>query len=155
VKPTKKCSSCQTEKVLDSFCKHRGMKDGHNNNCKECVKQHTQENKEKVRKYKSDYYSANREKCIARDRKSYLKRKYNVTVEWYEEQLKKQNGECMICGTTEGGGISSLLHVDHNHETGQIRGLLCQPCNTGLGLFKENTQLLQKAIQYVDEFKQD
>ena len=150
VKLTKKCSRCQTEKLVESFCKHRGMKDGRNNNCKECVKQYTDENKETVRKYKSDYYYANREKYIERDRKNSLKRKYNVTVEWYEAQLKKQNGKCMICGTTESGGNSSAFHVDHNHETGQIRDLLCRPCNTGIGLFKENTELLKKAIEYVN-----
>lgn len=155
MKHTKKCSRCHISKPLESFCKHRGMIDGHNNNCKECVKKYTEENKEKIRKYKSDYYYANREKCIERDRKNHLKRKYNVTVEWYEEQLKKQNGQCKICGTTDGRGISSLLHVDHNHETGKVRGLLCQSCNTGIGLFKENTELLEKAIQYVNRFKQD
>ena len=155
VKLTKKCSMCQTEKPLDSFCKHKAKHDGLNNNCKACVKEYTSKNKEQVKKYKSDYYFANREKCIEKHRRNYLKRKYNVTVEWYDEQLKKQNGQCMICGTTEGGGISSTLHVDHNHETGQIRGLLCRPCNTGIGLFKEKIDLLEKAIQYVNKFKQD
>ena len=150
VKHTKKCSRCQTEKPIESFCKHRGSKDGHNHICKQCVKEYTTENKEKVRKYKKDYYYANREKCIERDRKNSLKRKYNVTVEWYEAQLEKQNGKCMICGATESGGISSTLHVDHNHKTGQIRDLLCRPCNTGIGLFKENTDLLKKAIEYVN-----
>lgn len=152
---TKKCSKCQESKPLGDFCKYHLSKDGHNSVCKACVKAYTQENIEKVRKYKNDYYYANREKCIEKDRKNYLKRKYNVTVEWFEEQLDRQNGKCMICGTTEGGGKSSTLHVDHNHETGQIRGLLCQPCNTGLGLFKENTELLEKAIHYVNKFKQD
>ena len=147
---TKKCSRCKTEKSLDFFCKHRGSKDGRNHICKECVKEYTAENKEKVRKYKSDYYYANREKCIEKDRKNKLKKKYNVTVEWYDTQLKEQNGKCMICGTTEGGGISSTLHVDHDHETGAVRDLLCRSCNTGLGLFKENTALLKKAIEYVN-----
>ena len=155
MKPTKRCSRCKTEKPLDSFCKHHASKDGHNHICKECVKEYTAENKEKVRKYKSNYYYANRQKCIEKDRKNQLKRKYNVTVEWYDEQLKAQNGKCLICGTTEGGGISTVLHVDHNHETGAVRGLLCRSCNTGLGLFKENTKLLKNAIEYVDKFKQD
>ncbi len=150
MKLTKKCSKCQTEKPLDSFCKNRGMKDGLNNNCKDCVKKYTEENKERVRKYKSDYYYANREKCIERDRKNSLKRKYNVTVEWYEAQLEKQNGKCMICGAAESGGISPTLHVDHNHKTGQVRGLLCRPCNTGIGLFKEDVNLIEKAIEYVN-----
>lgn len=153
--PTKKCSRCQIEKDLTAFCKHRRSKDGHNNVCKECVKQYSEENKEKVRKYKSEYYYANREKCIEKDRKNKLKKKYNVTVEWYDAQLKAQNGKCLICETTEGGGRSSSLHVDHDHVTGEVRGLLCRSCNTGIGLFKENTELLKNAIKYVNKFKQD
>ena len=119
---------------------------------KEYFRKWRAENKEKVRKYKSDYYYANREKCIEKDRKNKLKKKYNVTVEWYDTQLKAQNGKCLICESTEGGGRSSTLHVDHDHKTEAVRGLLCRSCNTGIGLFKENTALLKKAIEYVNRY---
>lgn len=155
MKPTKKCSKCQTEKPVESFCKHRGMKDGRNNNCKECVKQYTAENKETVRKYKSDYYYANREDYIKKDRKRHLKVKYGVTQEWYEQQLEKQNGRCAVCGTEDPGKGLKHFHIDHNHATGEVRGLLCHSCNTGIGLFKEDINLIEKAIEYVNRFKQD
>lgn len=150
MKLTKKCSKCQEEKSLDSFCKHRGMKDGHNNNCKECVKKYVAENKETVRKYKSDYYYANRTSIIKRDRRNHLKRKYGVTQEWYDEQLKLQDGNCKICGTKDPGKGLKHFHVDHSHETGKVRGLLCHSCNTGIGLFKEDVKLIEKAIEYVN-----
>lgn len=150
MKLTKKCSKCQTEKSLESFCKHKNKKDGLNNNCRECVKQYTAENKETVRKYKSDYYYANRTTIGKKDRRNHLKRKYGVTLEWYDEQLALQDGGCKICGTKDPGKGLKHFHVDHSHETGKVRGLLCHACNVGIGLFKEDVKLIEKAIEYVN-----
>jgi len=155
VKLTKKCSRCQEEKPFDLFCKHKGRKDGHNNNCRECVKKYTDENIETVRKYKSDYYYENREKIIKKDRVNHLRRKYGVTQEWYDEQLKLQDGGCKICGTKDPGKGLKHFHVDHSHETGKVRGLLCHSCNTGIGLFKEDVNLIEKAIEYVNRHSKD
>ena len=155
MKPIKKCSMCKAEKPLDSFCKHKGKHDGLNNNCKECVKEYTAKNKEQVKKYKSEYYVAHREKLAVKDRKHHLKRKYGVTQEWYDEQLKLQDGGCKICGTKDPGKGLKHFHVDHSHTTGKVRGLLCHSCNVGIGLFKEDVKLIQKAIEYVNRFKQD
>lgn len=73
-----------------------------------------------------------------------LIRRYGITVEQYKEMYKAQNGKCLICGKPE-----QKLHVDHCHETGYVRGLLCGSCNRALGLLKDNTDFLLKAIAYL------
>jgi hypothetical protein len=60
--------------------------------------------------------------------------------------LYKQGGKCGICGSVSNG---KRLAIDHDHETGRVRGLLCQQCNTALGLFKDQVELLKKAIDYL------
>jgi nitrate/TMAO reductase-like tetraheme cytochrome c subunit len=78
-----------------------------------------------------------------------LLRKHEITVEVYEEMFERQSGKCKICGTTDPGHKRKYLAVDHNHETGDIRGLLCYQCNLGLGHFQDDTAILQKAILYL------
>jgi hypothetical protein len=60
----------------------------------------------------------------------------------------EQEGCCMICKIHQ-SQCKQNLHVDHDHETGQVRGLLCQKCNHALGLFKDNPQIIQAALEYV------
>jgi len=84
-----------------------------------------------------------------------LKKLYGVTLDWYNEQYAKQNGCCAICGKPEktiihGKPIS--LAVDHCHDTGKVRALLCTVCNRGIGLFQHDRDLLQKAIAYLDDY---
>lgn len=131
------------------------MKDGLNNNCKDCVKERNNVNKEQIKEYKSNHYLKNKEKAAHKDRKNHLMRKYGITQEWYDEQLKIQDGSCKICGTKNPGKGLKHFHVDHSHKTGKVRGLLCHSCNTGIGLFKEDVELIEKAIEYVNRFKQD
>jgi len=81
-----------------------------------------------------------------------LKRHYGLTKEEYEALLETQDHKCGICGaeeTLEINGKTVRLSVDHCHETGAIRGLLCSKCNQGLGCFKDSEDLLKKAIQYL------
>jgi hypothetical protein len=73
---------------------------------------------------------------------------YKLTPEQYEE-LQKQFPRCAICGAKRDGIRYGKLHVDHNHGTGEIRGLLCPNCNRGLGLFQDNPGILQMAIDYL------
>lgn len=86
------------------------------------------------------------------DRKRHLK-KYGLSLEDYNNMLVVQHGVCVICGdlekTSHSTGLVHNLSVDHNHQTGKVRGLLCHHCNTGLGGFKDNILLLEKAIQYL------
>ena len=81
-----------------------------------------------------------------------LKRHYGMTVAGYADLLRLQDERCAICGT-HASAFRRQLHVDHDHETGQIRGLLCTHCNPGLGYFKDSQERLQKAIAYLDKFK--
>jgi hypothetical protein len=80
-------------------------------------------------------------------RKTHLKQKYGLTVEDYERMLEAQGGGCAICGRPPRDDIS--LHVDHDHETGLIRGLLCFPGNNAIGLMKDDPERLVRAAEYI------
>ena len=80
-----------------------------------------------------------------------LKRRYGITLAEYDQMFEDQNGKCAICGTTEPGGRNGRFHVDHNHVTGVVRGLLCHHCNTALGKFGDDEATLQRAIDYLRE----
>jgi len=73
-------------------------------------------------------------------------KKYGLTVTQYESMLAEQGGGCAICGTKPDG---KRLAIDHCHKTGEVRGLLCSPCNVGLGHFRDDTDLLYKAVKYL------
>ena len=73
-----------------------------------------------------------------------LKRRYKLEVEDYIQMCEEQGGCCAICRT-----FTPRLCVDHSHETGKNRGLLCHKCNVGLGQFNDNIQLLADAISYL------
>lgn len=89
--------------------------------------------------------------------KSHLKRKYGLSIEDYEGMVEAQQGCCRICGGHGGdrGWITkrerAKLFVDHCHETGKVRGLLCHQCNAGLGMFRDSPNLLTSAISYLKE----
>lgn len=90
----------------------------------------------------------------AKMRKHNLRSKYGLTIEDYDNMYLLQDGKCGICcGTEIGTHKSKYFGVDHCHQTGKIRALLCAKCNTGLGAFKDNTELLQKAIDYLNYYK--
>ena len=82
------------------------------------------------------------------DRQSKLKRTYGITVDEYNQLLEFQERGCAICGKKP-DDCARRLHVDHDHETDAVRGLLCSNCNTGLGVFKDSPVLLRKAIEYL------
>jgi hypothetical protein len=83
---------------------------------------------------------------------NYLKRNYGIGFDKYLSLLEDQKKLCKICngpGFTMKDTHNLKLVVDHDHETGKIRGLLCHNCNRGLGLFKDSTKSLQKAVEYL------
>ena len=82
------------------------------------------------------------------DRKNSLRRLYGITLEEYDKMLSDQEYRCAICDKHQ-DEFKKKLHVDHCHTTGKIRGLLCQKCNQGLGLFGDNKNLLIKASEYL------
>lgn len=76
-----------------------------------------------------------------------LRRRYGITLESYEYLLKQQQGKCAICEDDDNG---RALAVDHDHNTGKVRGLLCTNCNNGLGRFKDNPERLRAATLYLE-----
>lgn len=75
------------------------------------------------------------------------KRRYGLAITGYDEMLVAQKGRCKLCGSTDPG--RQVFLVDHDHSTDKIRGLLCSKCNSGLGLFNDNPELLALAAKYI------
>lgn len=96
---------------------------------------------EEIRAKRRAEYAANREKYRLR----HLLKEYGLSIEQYNEILHRQGGVCAICKKTP-----EKFHVDHDHQTGQVRGLLCSPCNVVLGLMKDLPERLRAAAAYLD-----
>jgi hypothetical protein len=104
------------------------------------------------KKWKDEWKKNNPEKARSQARERELRRKFGINLEQYNEILKKQNYKCAICNKKETMIIKGKiveLAVDHNHDDGKIRGLLCSNCNNGLGRFFDNKELLLKAYDYL------
>lgn len=101
-------------------------------------------NRDKINKKRRLYRSKN--KKFARE--YVLRTKYNLSLEQLNEMMVNQNNECAICHRHQ-KDISKSFSVDHNHATGQVRGLLCDPCNIGIGMLKDSVINLQSAINYL------
>jgi hypothetical protein len=95
--------------------------------------------------YQREYRAANKD----RDKSKKLQRQYGITLEERDQMLARQGGVCAICKTdaptTKLGWV-----VDHCHDTGRVRGILCSPCNTLLGAARDNVATLSNAIQYLN-----
>lgn len=79
-------------------------------------------------------------------REANLKHRYGITLVDYNEMLAEQDSRCKICDLETTG-----LVVDHCHNSGEVRGLLCSNCNKGLGLFKDSPERMERAAQYIIE----
>ncbi len=128
------CSDCKQEKSENKFYIDRRSKSGRSSKCKECSKTAS----------KTWYKTSEKYRQIIRN--SGLKARFGITSDDYYEMLEAQGGCCFICKKKDGKN----LHVDHCHETGTVRGLLCRDCNHGLGNFKDNKEFLNNAIKYLD-----
>ena len=109
---------------------------------------------ESVKENKRKYEATRREKHREIALRSRLKTQYGLTLEEYEKLLEDHEGVCAICGeqeNTKRNGDIIRLAIDHDHKTGEIRGLLCDRCNRGLGLFRDSPQLLESAVRYLNE----
>ncbi len=110
---------------------------------------------ERRRQSKKAYLTTSKGKAAKAlaSRKYGLKSKYNMTPEEYDDLLNEQNGVCAICGEEESSGRwhgKERLAVDHCHKTGKVRALLCRGCNMSIGIFKESSELLKKAAEYLE-----
>ncbi len=128
-----RCSRCHKTKPKQEFYR-RSLKSRFNW-CKECHKALT-----------SRYYHARYSKNRAID----LKEKYGISVEDYTAMITAQGGGCAICGKIV---FESKLCVDHNHETGKVRALLCKQCNLILGLAKDQPEILISATTYLKKYE--
>jgi hypothetical protein len=99
---------------------------------------------DKVRHKK--YYFENKDKIRVKARDRQLRYLYGITQEEYYRLLLSQNSQCSICGKVHS---ERSLVVDHNHYTGEIRGLLCSQCNFMIGLADENNEILRRAMEYL------
>lgn len=93
-------------------------------------------------------YAAGRK---AERQESRLKSRFGLSLQQYRNLLQGQNGGCAICHSTEFGSRTKTLAVDHNHSNGKIRGLLCDKCNRGLGMFNDSPELLKVAANYLTQ----
>ena len=85
-------------------------------------------------------------------RNKQLMYKYGITLDDFNKMLEEQDFSCALCGTKD-AGRNGTFNVDHCHETGKVRSLLCHSCNTGLGKFQDNPELLRKAAGYVEQHR--
>lgn len=123
---SKVCSQCNTRKPFDDY--HR-KSDSPDDRAGVCID------------------------CKTKNRRAYhLSYTYDITEEHYFTLLDEQFGCCAVCGSDD-ETIGGHLHVDHDHETGDIRGLLCSNCNTGLGLLQDSPEVLQSAVRYLARSK--
>lgn len=100
----------------------------------------------------SEWYYKNRERAAETVRKRRLMRDFGMTVEDYDKLLAKQGGGCAIC-KVQINVAGKRLAVDHDHQTGVVRGILCDLCNTALGKFRDDPGLLVKAIAYLERYR--
>jgi len=103
------------------------------------------ENRSKLRKRYRQWYRENPDKVRAKT----LKRKFNLSVEGYLKLLEAQGNKCAICGDKPPKQKYLSFSVDHCHKSGEIRGILCRKCNTGIGMLGDSPKLLKSAIKYL------
>lgn len=148
----KTCNRCKEEKELDCFSKMTKAKDGRQYTCKACHKLlevgRRDYHKNKMRRMRADPEYRINEAANKRDYR--LQWAYGITEQEFVEILESQNYCCRICEKHEIDN-SKNLSVDHNHDTGKVRGLLCDACNRGLGMLKDSPLILQKALDYLKD----
>jgi len=127
------CPKCDETKPLSEFTKDKYTAFGIAIYCKTC---HRKKGKNRYITHKNEH------------RNNQLKTDFNITLDEYNEILLKQNNKCAICGKSKNG--NKVMCVDHDHNTGKIRGLLCSRCNLGIGSFTDDIDLLKKAIKYLE-----
>jgi hypothetical protein len=130
---TLRCSSCKEHKDPTEFRSNTSSKTGRHNECRPC------DSASHAR-----YYQRNKRKVTS----ATLQRKYGITIEEYERMEEEQGFACALCRSPE-SIEERRLAVDHDHNTGRVRGLLCFKCNTALGRVADTEQKLESLILYL------
>ena len=140
----KTCSQCGEQKSLEEFNRDSRKLDGRRAECTLCTRL-------RMKKRILNKPAAKRQA---------LKRHYNLSIEEFEFKYNSQQGRCAICkksvlfsGTVQ--NRTSIACVDHDHITNKVRGLLCNNCNRALGLFQDSPEILESALSYLKEYKDD
>lgn len=134
----KDCRHCHKYKLYEDFHNNGEMRDGKSSYCKSCATLRSKEWREENREKHKD---------------TELRSKYGISLLDHVTMFTKQGGKCAICGVCEQDAPRNTLFVDHCHKTGSVRGLLCHHCNSGLGHFKDDPDLLLTAENYLKERK--
>ena len=129
------CVRCETDKPAGEFHTTK------NNWCRPCTAV-----------YNKAYHAKHNERLVRENANRHLKRVYGITIEEYESMLDDRDGKCDICGRTDSRHRSGKMQVDHCHESGEIRGILCFPCNSSLGGFGDDIETLRKALKYMESY---
>ena len=142
----KHCPRCGNIKPLDQFGKRpSGKPKGY---CKPCEARYqdghaaTVDGREQRRVARARWNDNNHE--------YFLMYRYGITKVDYDRMLADQGGRCAVCGVDKPGGKAKVWCVDHCHDSNDVRGLLCGPCNRGLGQFKDDPQRLRDAANYLE-----
>lgn len=145
----KHCPKCKVAKPFADFGLNKASYDGLASHCIICIREitNTRNANPVVKEKKQAKYK--RDKSKVRD--SRLKMKFGISLEEYNNKLKEQNGICPGCGMTPEQNGKDFA-VDHNHETGMVRGLLCSRCNAGLGFLQDNINICNNIIRYIERW---
>lgn len=138
------CKMCRTEKEVNEANFHRLARssDGFDRYCKLC------QNKRGLHRYHSEKGPEIRRKNTIRN----FRHKYGITIEDKQKILEAQGLKCACCGSTNSGNKNGWS-LDHNHQTEEIRGVLCHSCNVALGSVKDSVSRLECLITYLNSHK--
>ncbi len=147
------CNKCYIVQPLTEFYANTRSSDGHAYTCKTCICANSRQWRLDHPGRQGELDRALRKKNPDKYREQRLQKVYGLTLSDYQTILDEQGGGCAICGATTNAN-GRRLSVDHNHETGQIRGVLCSNCNTGIGHLRDSRDILLAAIAYLDKWEE-
>ena len=170
----KRCTKCGKEKPTSDFYRHATLRDGLHTSCKECMCRRMRLVRARRRKQAVNVATRKCSQCkqqkaascfnkngnapdgldspcrACRTMKGYNKDLYGMSEDEYFSLIEIQSNLCAICGRPP-GPKEKVLCIDHDHDSGHVRGLLCHQCNWGLGHFRDNTNTLGRAIGYLQK----
>lgn len=142
----KTCRRCGQNKPVSAFSRNTSAPDGFKYECKSCQAAYNRANAKRwVRKK-----APRRKPTPQQSRAEKLRQKYGITLAEFAAMLAAQNGKCAICQTSQPGGRFNQFHVDHCHDTGVVRGLLCAACNTALGTMGDKAEGVLRHIRFLE-----
>ena len=142
------CAGCQDTKPVEAFGANKSTHDGKQNRCKVCSVAAVTASRRKDPTSHRRSSKAWAEKNPERNADNNARRRYGLEPGGYAAMLEAQGGRCAICNTTDTGKLYRF-HIDHCHGTKEVRGLLCNGCNIGIGQLKHSEEILKAAIAYL------